>query len=82
MRRTDGGGHDRGTMGGAKLATIVGISIAVFAAASAVAAVGYAEWMWAFVLAGLVLPPLVVAFAVAAALLDRSARAGTRHAGS
>ncbi len=64
-----------GRIGGAKLATIVGISIAVFAAASAVAAVGYAEWMWAFVFAGLVLPPLVVVFAVAAALLGRHSRA-------
>ena len=63
-----------GRMGGARLATIVGISVAVFAAASALAAVGYAEWMWTFVVAGLVLPPVVVVFAVAAALLGRHSR--------
>lgn len=64
-----------GRMGGARLATILGISVAVFAAASAVAAVGYAEWMWPFVFAGLVLPPVVVVLAVAAALLGRLSRA-------
>ncbi len=64
-----------GRWGGARLATILGISMAVFAAASAVAAVGYAEWMWTFVFAGLVLPPVVVVFAVAAALLGRLSRA-------
>lgn len=60
---------------GARLASIVGICIAVFGAASATAAVGYAEWMWVFVFAGLVVPPVVLILAVAAAMLKRFSRA-------
>lgn len=63
-----------GSMSGAKLVKIVGISMAVFAAASAVAAVGYAEWMWAFVFAGLMLPPVIVVLTLAAALVARLSR--------
>ena len=64
-----------GGMGGARLLKVVGICIGVFGAASAAAAVGYAEWMWIFVFAGLVVPPVVVVLAVAAALLSRPSRA-------
>lgn len=61
--------------GGARLASIVGICLAVFGAASATAAVGYAEWMWVFVFAGLVVPPVVLILTVAATLLKRLSRA-------
>ena len=63
-------------MSNARLVRIAATCLAVFAAASAVAAVGYAEWMWAFVFAGLVLPPVVLVVAVGVALGDRLSRAG------
>ncbi len=62
------------SISGAKLAVIVGICAAVFAAASAVAAIGYSESMWKFVVVGLVLPPAVAVTAVAVALVDRFSR--------
>lgn len=60
--------------GGARLASVVGMCLAVFAAASAFAAVGYPEWMWVFVFAGLLLPPIVLTLALAAALVTRFSR--------
>ncbi len=62
-------------VGGAKLASIAGVCLAVFGAASVVAAVGYPEWMWVFVFAGLVVPPVVLVLAVAAAVLKHFSRA-------
>ncbi len=62
------------SISGAKLAVIVGICGAVFAAASAVAAIGYSESLWRVVVVGLVLPPAVVVTAVAVALADRLSR--------
>lgn len=63
------------TIGGASLAVVVAVSVAVFAVASVVGAVGYPEWMWWFVFAGLVLPPVVVVVAVAAAVIGHISRA-------
>ncbi len=60
--------------GQAKLALILGISIAVFAATSAVAAVGYPAWMWALVVAGFVLPPIGVVISVSVAVASRLSR--------
>jgi len=55
-----------GNENGRGLGAIVAMSVAVFATAYVVAAVGYPSWMWVFVFAGLVLAPVV---AVAAAVL-------------
>ncbi len=60
--------------GQARLALIVGISIAIFAATSAVASVGYPPSMWALVVAGLVLPPIGVIISVAVAVASRLSR--------
>jgi amino acid transporter len=60
--------------GQVKLALIVGISIAIFAATSAVATVGYPAWMWALIVAGLVLPPIGIIISVAVAVASRLSR--------
>jgi hypothetical protein len=64
-------------MSGARLARVAAACAAVFAAASVTAAVGYAEWMWAFVFAGLVFPPVVLVLAVGLALTTRLSNGGS-----
>lgn len=68
-------------MSNARLARIAATCLAVFVAASVVAAVGYAEWMWAFVFVGLVLPPVVLVVAVGVALGNRLSRHGFARRG-
>ena len=63
-------------MSNARLARVAAACLAVFATASVVAAVGYAEWMWAFVFAGLVFPPVILVVAVSVALRERLSRLG------
>ena len=55
------------------LAGVLVGSGAVFAATSLIAALGYPSWMWLFVMAGLVLPPVVALVAVIAWAADRLA---------
>ncbi len=62
--------------GDTRLARVAAACFATFATASVIAAVGYAEWMWAFVFAGLVLPPAVLVVAVGVALGRRLSRPG------
>jgi hypothetical protein len=67
-------------MSNARLARVAATCLVVFATASVVAAVGYAEWMWVFVFTGLVFPPVVLVVAVGVALRDRLSRPGfARH---
>ena len=47
---------------------------AVFAVTSVIAARGYPSWMWWFVMAGLVLPPVVAVVAVVAWTAHRLAQ--------
>jgi hypothetical protein len=58
-------------MTGARLAVIIGVSVAIFAATSAVAKTDYPEWMWLFVIAGLILPWVAVIGAVGLAVHSR-----------
>lgn len=51
---------------GPTLAAVMGGCVAVFAAVSVAAAVGYPSWMWAFVFGGLVLAPAVALVAMLA----------------
>ena len=71
---TSGGGtvaSDLVRMSNARLARVAVTCLAVFATAWVVAAVGYAEWMWVFVFAGLLFPPAVLVGAVGLALGNR-----------
>jgi hypothetical protein len=63
-------------MSNARLAWVAATCLAVFVTASVIAAVGYAEWMWVFVFAGLVFPPVVLVGSVGVALMNRLFRPG------
>lgn len=56
---------------GRTVAAVMGGCVAVFAAASVVAAVGYPSWMWAFVFIGLVFAPAVALVAMVAWAVSR-----------
>ena len=62
---------------GSTLAAVMGGCVAVFAAASVAAAVGYPSWRWAFVFGGLVLAPAVALVAMVAWAASRLT--GTRQ---
>ena len=56
---------------GIRLVTILLASVAAFATASVLAAVGYPGWLWWPVFAGLVVPPAVVLVLGSVALWGR-----------
>ena len=59
---------------GPAVAGVVAVSAAVFGVASVIAATDYPSWMWAFVVAGLVVPPLVALLALGSWALRRLGR--------
>lgn len=62
---------------GSTLAAVMGGCVAVLAAASVAAAVGYPSWMWPFVFGGLVFAPTVALVAMVAWAASRLT--GTRE---
>lgn len=67
---------------GSTLAAVLGGCVAVFAAASVAAAVGYPSWMWAFVFGGLVFAPAVALVAIVAWAASRLTGARALKEGS
>jgi hypothetical protein len=55
----------------ARLAVIIVVSAAIYSSAYAVAKTDYPDWMWLFVIAGLILPWVAVIGALALAVRTR-----------